>query len=156
MKMARKQDAWSEACQAMQVHGDLGPLAKLISGSSPIPPWVREYLGGMLDPSADQTSDRLEFRRSPEAKINQDKLAVAVAVHDRIRAGEPRKKAIGKVGEDFEVSRSYVEDALAHEEKLAENLPPLKYFWDFARSTQATFSAHRTGPRKKRNESTKT
>jgi hypothetical protein len=154
--MAPQRDAWSEACQTMQVHGDLGPLAKLISGTSPIPPWVREYLGRMLDPTIDsKTFDRLVFHRSSEAKINQDKLAVAVAVHDRIRAGEPRKKAIGKVGEDFGVSRSYVEDAIAHEEKLAEKLPPLKYFWDFARSTQATFSPHRTGPRKKP-QSTKT
>jgi hypothetical protein len=95
MEMARKHDAWREACQAMQTHSDLRPLAKLISGNSPIPPWVREYLGRMLDPrldpSPDQTSDRLEFHRSSEAKINQDKLALGVWMLDCIRAGEQKK-----------------------------------------------------------------
>jgi hypothetical protein len=42
------------------------------------------------------------------------------------------------------LSKSYVKDALAR----AEKLPPI--FRDFARGTQATFSPHRTGPRKKR------
>jgi len=161
--MAPQRDEWSEACQAMQIHDDVKPLAwSLISGRSP-PPWVLEYLGRLLDPSigrlvdpltdpsADETSDRLVFHRSREAKKNQEKLAVAVAVYDRTRAGERRKNAIVDVGLEFGVSRSYVEDAIAHAETL--NLPPLKYFWDFARSTQATFSPHRT---KKKRESTKT
>jgi hypothetical protein len=98
--MAR--DPWSEACQAMQVHGDLKPLARLfISGSSP-PLWVLQYLGRLLDPStdcpqltdplakprADKTPDRLVFHRSSKSKTNQDKLAVGVWALGHIRAGE--------------------------------------------------------------------
>jgi hypothetical protein len=105
MKMAPQRDnAWREACQAMQVRGDLKPLARLfISGSSP-PPWVLQYLGRLFDPStdcpqltdplakprADKTPDRLVFHRSSKSKTNQDKLAVGVWTLGRIRAGELR------------------------------------------------------------------
>ena len=194
--MARKQDAWSEACQAMQVHGDLKPLARLfISGSSP-PPWVLQYLGHLFDPStdcpqltdplakprADKSPDRLVFHRSSKSKTDQDKLAVGVWTLGRIRAGELelnqgkfsakvlealtdeeretyelRKKALRPNAVDkamrkfgkFGVSKSYVYDAIAQAEKLPPNS------WDFARSTEAMVSPHRTGLRKKQ-QSTKT
>src|SRR5712672_4378414 len=72
-----EQTAWTEAAKAMFRDSDLGPLAKLIRGTSPIPPWMREYLGRMLDPSTNPNeADRLEFSRSEhlarEVKKNQD------------------------------------------------------------------------------------
>ena len=97
------------AAKAMFRDSDLGPLAKLIRGTSPIPPWMREYLGRMLDPSTNPNeSDRLVFSRSKhlarEVKKNQDKIAIGVAV-DRIKPeSKCRNAAIADIGHDFGVS----------------------------------------------------
>jgi hypothetical protein len=158
--MAR--DLWSEACQAMFLYGHVGPLAKLISGTSPIPPRVREDLGRMLDPNTDpEIFDRLVFSRSRhlERKIkkNQDKIAIGVAVLDRIKAGELRKKAIGGIMHDWGVSSSYVEECMKEAKILAKQSVDARlhrtlptYFLDYARATLAMHSPHRTGPRKKK------
>jgi hypothetical protein len=179
--MARKQDAWSEACQAMQIRGDLKPLARLfISGSSP-PPWVLQYLARLFDPStdcpqltdplakprADKTSDRLVFHRSSKSKTNQDKLAVGVWALGHIRAGELRLNQSKLNAEALKLQKEGLRTGVIDKAKCkfgvsksyvhdaiarAETLPPK--FWDFAHRTGETVSPHRTGPRKKQ-QSTK-
>jgi len=162
-----EETAWTEAAKAMFRDSDLGLLAKLIRGTSPIPPWMREYLGRMLDPSTNPNeSDRLVFSRSKhlarEVKKNQDKIAIGVAVHDRIKAGEVPKCAIADIGHDFGVSESYVRECMKETEtfvdvldddRLARTLPT--EIWDYARASLAKHSPHRTGPKKKKLKSRK-
>jgi hypothetical protein len=133
-------DEWDRAYTKLVGTGDLGPLAKLIKGTSPIPPHIREHLGRMLDPATDsKISDRLFFNRTPalarKMATNQKKIMVGLAVLDAVAQGQRHKRAVTAVAKRFRKSISYVEKSIDLARRLPDSLA------DFARANPPVWSS---------------
>lgn len=105
---------WNTAWIALVMGADQAPLARLIRGSSPVPPWIRENLGNMLDPHTNaREAYRLIFQQSPalRRKMQTDaaKFAAGLAVLDLETQGQLHKNAVADVAERLGKSKSYVE-----------------------------------------------
>jgi hypothetical protein len=126
-------ERWHQAYLALVQRGDQGPLAELFSGTAPIPPSIREYIGRMLNPGTDpKNADRLVFSRSPQLarkmQSHQAKIAVALEVLAEMAAGKEEKNAVTDICKLRGISDRYVYGAM----RLARNLPP--YYKDLGRS----------------------
>jgi hypothetical protein len=125
-------EKWRQAYLALVEHGDQGPLAELISAVQlPIPPWIREHIGRMLDPRTNpRNADRLVLSRSgrlaQKMQTQQDQIAMALEVLAEQSAGKLLKNAVTDIAEKHGVSESYINHAI----DLARNLPP--YYKDLA------------------------
>ena len=117
-------EKWRQAYLALVERGEQQELAELFSGSSPIPPWIREHIGRMLNPRTDpKNADRLVLSRSPQLarkmQVQQDKIAITLEFLAEVSAGTPHKQALHKISEKHGVSESYIEHSIT----LARNLP---------------------------------
>ena len=143
--MSEPDDQWRAAFGALMETEDVKPLAAMLGGDAPIPPWIRQGLAELLRPTRPlligndpeskaarldlKNADRLVFERTDatrrKIKTHAKRVAVGLAVMEAKAAGKKHKTAVTEVvkrlgsnGSDT----SYVEHSVKHAKTLPISL----------------------------------